>query len=292
MLYLGTLAQHLGIGVVEVLRDKPCGGYLEKVLLHHVVGEVDAGGHREDKNRIDNALDLFATLVIDKLLLRILHQLHPQRGGKGNEHRVDEKEVEGPEEIVEVARGQPESGRTQGRHQCRGNGHTGQHVALLLRRHGHDAGQPAEEGDEHVVDGGRSTGQQLAAGFVQGRNPEVDGRGNHTEECGHRQVAERPLDEFVVVDAQPQTYTHNGAHEGRNQHGADDDRRRVGVQPQRGDKYGKNQNEDGRALELYPGPDSLYRGGFVLSILAHVEVVGQKSFDRIDKIGKCHSLNY
>jgi hypothetical protein len=81
--------------------------------------------------------------------------------GKGNENRIDGEEIERTEEEIELQGGQPITCRADRRHQCRGDRHARDHVALQTAAHRHNAGQSAEEGDDHIVDGGTGSRQQL-----------------------------------------------------------------------------------------------------------------------------------
>ena len=92
---------------------------------------------------------------------REVKPLDGEIGGQRNEDAVDEEEVEGPEQIMHVEGGQAVTHRAEGRHQGGGDGHAGDHGALLLAGGLDDAGHTAEEGDQHIVDGRVGAGKQF-----------------------------------------------------------------------------------------------------------------------------------
>ena len=96
-----------------------------------------------------------------ELVLTKMQQPDTTEGGKGNEHRVDEEQVEGSEEIQPMNSGQSEACRTQRWHQCSGNGYTWYDVTLTACTEGYDACRTATEGDKHIVECGRCACQQF-----------------------------------------------------------------------------------------------------------------------------------
>ena len=94
-------------------------------------------------------------------MLLEIHQTYTAIGGKGNKHGVDEKQVEGTEEIKPMAGCQSVASGTQRGHQGGGDGHTGDDVALTSGTQGDDARSTATEGYEHIIERGRGACQQL-----------------------------------------------------------------------------------------------------------------------------------
>ena len=199
--------------------------------------------------------------------------LDADEGGEGYEDSVDEEEVEGSEEVVPLRRGEAVARGAERRHEGRGYGHAGNHLPLALGRQRQHAGGAAAEGYEHVVEGGGGARQQLAAGLAQGREEEVERSREHRDDGGHAVVAQRAPQQLVVADAHAQAHADDGAHEGRDEHGADDDRRRVDVEPQRGYQDGEHENPQVGAAEHHAGAHLLYHLALVLAVAREAEVV-------------------
>ena len=162
------------------------------------------------------------------------HYLDTDECGQGDVDGVDEEQVERPQEICELEGGDAVACSAERRHEGSGDGDARDDIPLALRGYGEDAGCAAEESDQHIVDRGRRACQQFRMVLAHGRYEEVAGRGYHRESGGRRQVAQAPFQQFVVTDSHPQANAYDGPHEGRDEHGADDYGRRVGVQAQRG----------------------------------------------------------
>ena len=160
-------------------------------------------------------------------------QLYPQEGGHGNKNGVDEKQIESPEKVAPLCCRQAVAGGAERRHEGCGDGHTRDDLPLALGGQRQHTGGSAEEGNQHVIQSRRSACQQLAARIAQRRDEEVDRRRHHRNQRRHAIVFQRPLQQIEVADANTQSHADDGAHQRRDKHGADDDRRRVDVQPQR-----------------------------------------------------------
>ena len=97
----------------------------------------------------------------------------------------------------------------------------------------------------------------------RGREEEIDHCGEHTDGRGHGEVAPGTLQQLQVADAHGQAHADDGSHERRHEHGADNHRRGIDIQAQRGDEYGEDENPQRRATETDAFADFLYHGGFV-----------------------------
>ena len=146
-------AEDLRVGEIQLFVDERPYLLVKDGVAEDAIGEVKAGddGAGDDDHHV--APNDHSALLVEELLIRILQHPHHDVGGEADEDRIDEIEVEGAEEVAQVARRQAESGRAEGWHEGSGDGHAGDDVTLRLGGAGHDAGQAAEEGDEHVVDG-------------------------------------------------------------------------------------------------------------------------------------------
>ena len=172
------------------------------------------------------------------------HQAHTEIGGEGNEDGIDEEQVESAEEVEQVAGGQSVASSAERRHQCRGDGYAGNDVALVARAEGYDACRAAAEGDEHVVERRRRAGQQFRLRLAERRDEEVGGGRQHTDDGGHDVVLHGTLHQVDVVGAHGQSHADDGSHEGRNEHSADDDCRRIDIQAKRGNEDGKDEHPE------------------------------------------------
>ena len=170
---------------------------------------------------------------------------------EADEYGVNEKEIERAEEVEDMPRGQSVARRAEGRHKGRGDGHAGNDVALAFRAEGDKACRAAAGGDEHVVDSRRGASQEFRLRIAQGRDEEVDHRRQHADERGHAEVAARTFKQLEVADAHGQPHANYGPHERRHEHRADNHRRGVYVQAERGDEYGENQHPQRGASEAH-----------------------------------------
>lgn len=79
----------------------------------------------------------------DIAVRRDFQNLKYQERRQGNEKGIDEEQVQGTQEKRVVPGGQPIAGRTEGRHQCRGDGDAGDDIALFFPRVPDRTGNPA-----------------------------------------------------------------------------------------------------------------------------------------------------
>ena len=73
-------------------------------------------------------------LFVHKYLLLEIQDVHSYERGQSNENGIDEIEIEGSGCVKPVARGQSETGRTEGRHDGCGYGYAGNDVTSALPR--------------------------------------------------------------------------------------------------------------------------------------------------------------
>ena len=266
---------------VEDLRHVFVGHGLEQRDADHVEPDDDTRdeGHQRDDHH--QPLDRALADLVDEDLLLVLQKTHHGIGRQRDEHRIDEKEVEGADEKAELPRGQSEARRTEGRDEGRGDGHAGNYGRrAVLPRLRHDARQAAEQGDQHVVGRRHGARQQLAAVRRERRDEEIDRRGDDGDDEHQRQVAQRLLEQFEIVDAQREADTHDRAHDRRNEHRADDHRGRIDVQAQRGDHRGEDQHPEVDAAELH----ALRDGGHDLVALRLVLVEAETALHKFAQL--------
>ena len=107
------------------------------------------------------------------------------------------------------------------------------------------AGNAAEEGDEHVVDGRPRARQQLrGVAEPQRRYEEVQARHHYADAHHHHKILEAVLEETRVVGAQAEAEADDGPHHGGYEHGADDDRNGIDIQAYRRYDYCACENDD------------------------------------------------
>ena len=98
-------------------------------------------------------------------------------GGQGYEHAIDEEKIQRSEEIVQVAVCKTIAGRTHRRHQGGRYRHTRKYRSLFLAALLEDACAASEKCNQHVVNSGVGSGQEL------GRIAQVE-RGDQKVETG------------------------------------------------------------------------------------------------------------
>ena len=175
-------------------------------------------------------------------------------GCQRNEHRIDDEQVHRSEEIVEPQAGKAVAGRAQRRHQSGGDGNAGNGGSLLPPAVLQDAGQTAEKGDEHIIDGRTGPGFQLRGiDQVQRRDQEKECRCRQGDKDHHQQVLESELEQVQVIGPHRQSQTDDRSHQGGDEHSADDDRRGVHIESHGSDDDGKSKNPYIRP----PEPDSV-----------------------------------
>jgi len=101
-------------------------------------------------------------------MLLVFEETNHHVGSDRNEDGIDKKEVERPDKVLELERGQSEPGRTERRHQgrCDRNARDDRRGTVLARL-GYDPGQTAEQRDQYVVRSRHRAGQQFALRITQ-----------------------------------------------------------------------------------------------------------------------------
>lgn len=277
--------------LVDVVRDDACAAAVEPFAheaAHIVVedaGADDAVGHecrrhhRHDDGDDDVTPHADILRMVEERLLLELHHPDTQVGGKADEDGVDEKQIEGAEEVVDVAGCQAESCRAEGRHERSGDGHSGQHVALALTAEGDDARRTATQGDEHVVERRRRAGEQLRLGLAERGEEEIDGGRDDADERGHKIVFHGPLQQLEVIDAHREAHADDGTHKRRYEHRTDDDGGGIDIQAEGGDEDGEHQDPEVRSVERHALAYLLGDGLLVLLVGHDIEILSQHDQD-------------
>lgn len=225
---------------------------VEQRLLHHVDGGENAGNGDQYGHEVDGALDEFLTVLVHELVLREMQVSDNQEGGECDEEGVDEEEVEGADEVSELPGGDSVASGAERRHQGGGDGHAGDDgERLRLARRGHDAGESAEGGDQHVEDGGPGSRQQFRLRVAERGEQEVQGGGDQTDADHQSEVACRALEQLHVEGADGEADSVDGPHQRGDEHRADDDGGGVDVEPDGGDEDGEEEHPDVDAAELH-----------------------------------------
>ena len=285
-LFVHTVRDDLRARLRQLSLDEVAYIVFEHTLADGLNRREGSGNERDDDDGGHDAPRLSGPLQREMLMLAEAQQPHAQIGGKGDEYGINKKEVECAEEEVEVARCQSESSRAEGRHQGGGDGDTRDDVPLAARTHSHNARRTAEEGNQHIVERGRRTGQQLTLHLREGRKEEIDGGRQHTDERCHPEILRSPCQQSQVARTQRQPHADDRPHEGRNKHGADDDGCGVDVQPQRRNEYGKDEHPQIGAAKRHAAADLGYHLFFVLLIRQQVEIDPRP----LQQIPGCHRI--
>ena len=91
----------------------------------------------------------------------------------------------------------------------------------------------------------------------------IERGGEHTDHRGHTIVDQRAFEQLEIGSSHGQPHTDDRAHEGRNEHRADDHRRGIEVQAEAGDENGKDEHPKVRTAKSNPVADLLHGGCFV-----------------------------
>ena len=233
-----------------VVGDEVVDAALEIVLPHHLEGGDHAGDQDEGQDAGGDALAparVEAVELADGLEVQVLDG---QVGGQDDEDAVDDEEEHRPGEVVPAQVREAVSGRAQGRHQGGGDGHAGQDGTPLLAAVLQDAGEAAEEGDQHVVDGRRRAGVELRRGDGLQRGDDVEERGEDQRHDDHdEQVHRGELQELGVSGPQRQAHADDRPHQRGDEHRADDDGRGIDAQAGRSDHDRAGKDPDVGAAE-------------------------------------------
>ena len=76
-----------------------------------------------------------------------MHELYTDKGCQTDIDGVDKEQIERPEEIWHLPCGKPIAHRTERRHEGRGDGNAGNHIAFVFRCYREDAGTSSEKAD-------------------------------------------------------------------------------------------------------------------------------------------------
>jgi len=126
-----------------------------------------------------------------------------------------------------------------------------------------DARRAAEKGDQHIVERGRGARQEFRLRLGERGELKIERGGEHTDHRGHTIVGQRAFEQLEISSSHGQPHTDDRAHEGRNEHRADDHRRGIEVQAEAGDENGKDEHPKVRAAKSDPVADLLHGGCFV-----------------------------
>ena len=255
---------------------EPRGRVDEMLFPDEHIAEIDARNQRDENHRRDHVIDARAFLCIEGRAQRNPHHARETGVGQPDEDAVDREKVERPEKEGELPGRQPVTSRAERRHERRGDRHARHHVALELRGQRNRPGQSAEKRDQHVVDGWTRACQQLGVSDGERRDGEVEGRSKQARRHREREVLERFPKQRKVVGCQAVAHAVDRPHERRNQHRADNDRRGVHVEADRGEDDGGNQHPDARAAKHNIGLDRVVDGIERLRILAQADNTQQR----------------
>ena len=149
-----------------------------------------------------------------------------------------------------VEDGEPVADGAERGHECRRDGDARNDRAPFLAGGLEHAGNAAEQRYQHVVDRGVGPCEKFR-GILEGKRAEDEEKGGGRDADGHHyaEVLQRILHKPVVLDAQSEAETEDRPHHRRDEHGADDDRYRIHIQPHGGYDDSAGEDEDIRPPE-------------------------------------------
>ena len=247
--------------------DKRVQLVVEDTATHNPHRHERCGNHRDDGYSGNNTLRLLSQSWILELKTMEMHQTHTNIGGKTDEYRIDEEEIECSEEIKEMTCGKTISCCTQRRHEGSGNSHTRDDITLALGAESKNAGSTTKGGNEHVVDSGRSARKQFRLCLAQWCDNKIHHRRENTDESGHTEVFHRTTHKIEVVDTHRQSHTNDRTHERGYQHGTDNHRRGIDIQSERSDENSKDEHPQIGTTETHSTCDLIDYLLFVFHVL-------------------------
>ena len=262
---------HLGVGEDEFTRNEALCIGPENLVPHQIQGQIRTGQGGTQRQQQQGGLDPPGHSGGGKTMPLQIERPDARHGGQGDEHTVDGIQIQRPADKLPLARGDAITGCADWRHQGRGNGHTGNDVGLFPARDADNASEATEQGNQHIPQRGRGTGQQLGLRLLQRCESKIQGRDHQADEGGDAQIGERAFDQIEVVHRHPQTGPHDGPHQGRYEHGTDDDSGGVDVEAHRGHKDGKNQNPRRGPPQIDTFADAVFDFIVIGLVIAQVE---------------------
>ena len=203
--------------------------------------DIDRHHDRRDRRRDDDKHQdisgVLSSLRREELMIVEAHHTHPERCRQADEDRIDEEEVEGSEEEVQLARSQSIARRTERRHERRSDGDPRDHIpSTTTSREGDDTSGTTEEGDEYVIDRRRSTRQQLGLRLLQRTDEKVNRSSEDADERSDTEVLQRALQQVKVIRPHSEPHPDDRSHERGDEHRTDDDSSRIDIETERSDE--------------------------------------------------------
>ena len=195
-----------------------------------------------------------------------------------DEHDIERKLVERTYEHREVLHGDSAAGGAQRRHERRRDRDAGDEGRrFLLARVAEAAGKAAGEGDEDVPDRGARVRKELVGLYREGRHQEVDrGRGEADGDLNGK-AEEGVAEEVPVRSGHGIRDGEDRPHERADEHGSHDALGRVGVEPDRGDEHGDDEDAEVRAVQSGVVDEASAYGLIAGTALAHVEETRERA---------------
>lgn len=263
----------VGAGDEAVFTDEGVDILFEVVVLDDNDGEKDAWDQDDGDDGGDGVAPFSGDRRVQAGYRPESQVLHHHVGSKGDEYRVDDEQVHRAQEEMGAQAGDAIPGRAQGRHQRRGDSNARDGGSPLLAAGLQDARKAAEKGDQDVVDSGAGPGFQFRrVRQVERGKEEEQGRCHEGDQDHHEEVLRRHFQEVGVVGPKGQADADDRAHQRRNEHRSDDHRRRIHIQPHRGDDNGEREDPHIGS----PEPDATFdplRGVVSVDVIVNVRVI-------------------
>ena len=158
---VGVVGEHIAVITGDLRADEVSLRLLLDCGLYHLPCQVNTGQECADDDDGNSAIEQPSPLLVDIGDPRVVERTYRYVSGEPDEDGIDDVEVEGSDEVVEIHRRDAISCSTERWHEGGGDGDTGDHIPLILTGTGGDACQTAEGGDQHVVEGRLCAGEEL-----------------------------------------------------------------------------------------------------------------------------------
>ena len=144
---VGVVGEHIAVITGDLRADEVSLRLLLDCGLYHLPCQVNTGQECTDDDGGNGAIEQPSPLLVDIGDPRVVKRTYCYVSSEPDEDGIDDVEVEGSDEVVEVHRRNAISCCTERRHEGGGNGDTGDHIPLIPTGTGGDACQTAEGGD-------------------------------------------------------------------------------------------------------------------------------------------------
>ena len=162
----------------------------KSLLHHHAVGKIDARYKGQDRYGHDDLIRSSCRFFIRQLHFGKFNEPSVEVSRQCDENRIDQIEVECTQHELRLSGCNAITDGTQRRHQCGGDRNPCKDIAFVAECHGYGTRHPSEQGDEYIIEIGRSARQQFSMRIIQRSNQKVD-RGCEQTRPGGEEIIPR-----------------------------------------------------------------------------------------------------